>query len=394
MSLENDCAWKSLSSIAIRNLPGQPSELSLKLSNREKDFHLELLHPISLNPYWTSLKIPHKVYPVLVIVTNSSNSVLLEDYLNPKHLVFLTKDLISLKEFSFPFICYEFSDENWYAQQESIQQFTRATRKESLSLSPLRSSIRKDSFNAAVDFFELKENYKKLLRARKEFINLDQKTQELKASFSKILQSKTFKLQRLKEKKDLAEEENDFKRSIAEQALLTEKSHNLIKDYFGHEQVGKKLLHAHSRKFKERIESIDEWLMKVEAKQALVQLRRIKMIGEIYVAFPDLFSIEWLEMIDDEGNANESETENLEKLGYISHIIQTIAEIYRTQMRFQIIFKGSQSSVIANEEELPIYVPNRNNNGKKTNIATQCLRNNLLQIKELVPPTSALDNED
>lgn len=50
MSLEFDCSWKALTTIAIRNIQGPPCPLTLTISSISQNFRLELSHPTSANP--------------------------------------------------------------------------------------------------------------------------------------------------------------------------------------------------------------------------------------------------------------------------------------------------------------------------------------------------------
>lgn len=113
------------------------------------------------------------------------------------------------------------------------------------------------------------------------------------------------------------------------------------------------------------------------------------MISELYEAFKeteasDLF-FHTIENIvnDEELNA---------KLGYLTHILQALSDIYRIQIRFPMKFRGSNSTIFVNSKEFQLIRISRNQEHSRFNVSLQCLKYNISQILDVAPNPTSFDD--
>ncbi|CAG9324668.1 unnamed protein product [Blepharisma stoltei] len=386
MSLEFDCSWKVLTSIILRNLQGPPSPLELQISSLSKDFQLKLPHSPSCNPSWPNLNIFSSLFPISIKISNPSDELILETVLDPRHMYFIANDLSSLENFSHCAWLFEFSENGYYTNQENASELIAIA---SNCSAQQKLQATQDAVSRVISFQDLKRRYEELLGGRKRLSDLSLRLKELRSQSSKFLVNKKSDFSSLGIKQSTESELNDTQKSAINSSNLDQSSKSLITDNSGQLQVAEKLLNAHNKKYKLRSENTQIEFKELPKKHEILQIRRLKMTGELYEIFKVTRAIN-LFYENSDGILNDEE--NNYRLGYSAHILQVLSDLYRIPVRFPMKFRGSTSSIFANGKEFPLYRYGKAQELTKFNIAMQCLRFNIAQILDIVPPLMSFDD--
>lgn len=195
------------------------------------------------------------IYPIVVTLTDNCNQKILETILDPKHLYFITNDLLIIENYLFTSWFFEFSGQGYYTNQSNrldlIDLSLNCTAQQKLQATQV--AISRD-----LSYLELKERYQHLLEDRRKISDLSIQNRELRSQVSGLLQTKKSHFPLLRLKQNLQDELFQLNSGSNESLSLEKQSRSLIAENSGQLQVAIKLLNAHNRKYKERTDSVQK----------------------------------------------------------------------------------------------------------------------------------------
>ena len=111
MSLVRDCSWRRLTSICVRNLPCELSELTLQVISHSGEKTLELRHFSSSHPSWEQLEISSYAFPATFNILNESLDSVFESRIDMRNMYYISSSLEEIEDFSFLACLFEIDNE-------------------------------------------------------------------------------------------------------------------------------------------------------------------------------------------------------------------------------------------------------------------------------------------
>jgi len=111
MSLVRDCSWRRLTSICVRNLQGELSELTLHGISHSGKETLELRHFPSCHPSWEHLEISSYAFPATFKILNENLDSVFEFSIDMKNMYYISSSFEEIEDFSFSACLFEIDNE-------------------------------------------------------------------------------------------------------------------------------------------------------------------------------------------------------------------------------------------------------------------------------------------
>ncbi|CAG9324352.1 unnamed protein product [Blepharisma stoltei] len=391
MSIEFDCSWKTLTAIAVRNLPSFPSSLKLYLENEDNRFMLILQHPLSSNPTWRHFDIPRNVFPLKLKICNTKGEELYEDEIDPKHMFLAVQDINLIENFDSTACFLEFSDDGVYTTQRHAEEIAKLTQNFGIHI---KLQATQEATPRDVKFGELKEQYQQLLFHRKQISELSQKISEIKQRMTRFASQKKTHNPKIKKIHEFKDFKNDLEEAAIEKRVLSKNSTGLNRFLSAQNSISHDLLGRSKINYNNNLEIAQKSLLSISNIQWMIEIRRIKLVSELYEVFKNTLVFEWLARNPEENFKVLSEEEMCFVLGHSVLLICGLSHIYRIQLRYPLKFFGSCSSIINDGIELPLHTFGKLVDNSKISTAIQCLLYNLTQVFQIapMPHISGLEN--
>ena len=349
MSILWDCYPKRLRTIALRNLPGYPSDLELTLHSSDHSFSLKKSHSFTRNPTWSQLDVPGSIFPLHLQVKTEEGEVLYESKLSSEEMYFICEQLEDLQPFNTPALLLEFNHEAFYTTSRHAEELTLLAAKCDKLLKYQATFLAKER---EIPFQEAKERYSELFEHRKKLSDITLDILEIKNELVNLFPSKKSQYLNAKRSKDLKAELKKYQELVTKQRSTIGDCKKLIAEKTGQKKVYDELLKAHKKKKGERQEKCKKEAMMLVSKERLLKARRLKMMCELINVFEGKIDFNRIT----QGNYENMDDDEIGfTLGYMAHAIDILNDIFKTPSIFVVKFFGSKSAIIYQGKETPLY---------------------------------------